>query len=202
MSFLSQLNWRYSTKKFDANKKVSSENLNKILEAIRLTPTSYGMQPYHFYVITNQEKKDAIQAVAWNQQQVGTSSHLIVMCTRNDLIAVKDEYFEALSGGNPEARAGLAGFEEMVAGFIPHASAEWAKKQTYIALGFGIAACAELEIDSSPMEGFDAGAVAKILELPSNLDVAVLLPIGYRADDENPRPKFRFSKEKLFTEIL
>ncbi|MBP7773826.1 NAD(P)H-dependent oxidoreductase [Candidatus Gracilibacteria bacterium] len=201
MSFLSNINWRYSTKKFDATRKVSDTDLEKILEAIRLTPTSFGMQPYHFFIVTNQEKKDAIQAAAWNQQQVGTSSHLIIMLARNDLMTLKDEYFETMSGGNAEIRNSLSGFEEMVTGFLPHASSEWAKKQTYIALGFGIAATAELEIDSSPMEGFDAAAVAKILDIPSNLDVAVMLPIGYRAVDENPRPKFRFSKEQLFTEI-
>jgi nitroreductase len=89
----------------------------------------------------------------------------------------------------------------MVTGFIPHASPEWAKKQVYIAQGFALAACAELQIDSCPMEGFDPAAVAKILEVPSNLDVAVMLPIGYRAVDEHPRPKFRFMKEKVFTEV-
>jgi len=201
MSFLANLEWRYSAKKFDTTKKVSEKDLDTILEAIRLTPTSFGMQPYHFYVITNQAKKDAIQAAAWNQPQVGTSSHLIIMCARNDLMTVKDEYFDSMSHGNPEAREGLAGFEEMVTGFIPHASPEWAKKQTYIALGFALAACAELQIDSSPMEGFDPVAVAKILEAPSNYDVAVFLPIGYRAVDEHPRPKSRFTKEQIFTTI-
>lgn len=201
MSFLANLNWRYSAKKFDTTKKVSDEDFDKITEAIRLTPTSFGMQPYHFYVITNQEKKNEIEAAAYHQPQVGSSSHLIVMCARNDLMTVKDEYFDAMSGGVNEVREQLAGFEQMVTGFIPHASAEWAKKQTYIALGFALAACAELSIDSSPMEGFDPAAVAKILELPSNLDVALLLPIGYRAVDEHPRPKFRFAKEKVFTTI-
>lgn len=201
MSFLSNLEWRYAAKKFDTTKKVSDADLEKITEAIRLTPTSFGMQPYHFYIVTNQEKKDAIQAAAWNQPQVGTSSHLIVMCARNDLIAVKDEYFDAMSGGSAEVRANLKGFEDMVTGFIPHASPEWAKKQVYIAQGFALAACAELQIDSCPMEGFDPAAVAKILEVPSNLDVAVMLPIGYRAALEHPRPKFRFMKEKVFTEV-
>lgn len=196
MSFLSNLEWRYAAKKFDTTKKVSDADLEKITEAIRLTPTSFGMQPYHFYIVTNQEKKDAIQAAAWNQSQVGTSSHLIVMCARNDLLAVKDEYFDAMSGGNAEVRASLKGFEDMVTGFIPHSSPEWAKKQVYIAQGFALAACAELQIDSCPMEGFDAAKVHEILGLPSNLDVAVMLPIGYRAVDEHPRPKFRFTKEK------
>ena len=201
MSFLSQLNWRYATKKFDTTKKVSDENLGKLIEAIRLTPTSFGMQPYHFFIVTNQEKKDAIQAASWHQAQVGTSSHLIVMCARNDLTAVKDEYFDALSGGSEEVRENLSGFEQMVTGFLPNASPEWAKKQVYIAQGFALAACTELEIDSCPMEGFDTAAVKTILELPANLDVAVMIPIGYRAVDESPRPKFRFPKEKLFTNV-
>ncbi len=201
MSFLSNLEWRYAAKKFDTTKKVSDEDMGKILEAIRLTPTSFGMQPYHFYIVTNQEKKDAIQAASWHQPQVGSCSHLIVMCARNDLMAVKDEYFDAMSGGKEEVRTSLSGFEQMVTGFIPNASPEWAKKQVYIAQGFALAACAELQIDSCPMEGFDAAAVAKILEVPSNLDVAVMIPVGYRAVDEHPRPKFRFAKEKVFTTI-
>jgi nitroreductase len=116
-------------------------------------------------------------------------------------MAVKDEYFDAMSGGSNEVREKLTGFEQMVTWFIPHASPEWAKKQVYIAQGFALAACAELQIDSCPMEGFDAAAVAKILDVPSNLDVAVMIPVGYRAVDEHPRPKFRFTKEKLFTEV-
>lgn len=201
MSFLENLNWRYAAKKFDTTKKVSDADLEKILEAIRLTPTSFGMQPYHFYIVTNQEKKDAIQAASWHQPQVGSCSHLIVMCARNDLMTVKDEYFDAMSGGKEEVRTSLSGFEQMVTGFLPNASPEWAKKQVYIAQGFALAACAELQIDSCPMEGFDAAAVAKILEVPSNLDVAVMIPVGYRAVDEHPRPKFRFAKEKVFTTV-
>ena len=201
MSFLSNLEWRYAAKKFDTTKKVSDEDFNKILEAIRLTPTSFGMQPYHFYIVTNQEKKNAIQAASWHQPQVGSCSHLIVMCARNDLMAVKDEYFDAMSGGKEEIRTSLSGFEQMVTGFLPNASPEWAKKQVYIAQGFALAACAELQIDSCPMEGFDTAAVAKIHVVPSNLDVAVMIPVGYRAVDEHPRPKFRFAREKVFTTI-
>lgn len=202
MSFLSQLNWRYAAKKFDSTKKVSSEDLDKILAAIQFAPTSFGMQPFHCIVVTNQETKEAIEAAAYHQSQLSSSSHLIVMCARNDLATVKDEYFEAMSTGDIKIRESLSGFEQMVAGFIPNASPEWSKKQTYIALGFALAACAELEIDSCPMEWFDALSIGKILGLPGNMDVAVLLPIGYRADDEHPRSKFRLPKEKLFTSVV
>lgn len=201
MSFLSNLEWRYATKKFDTSKKVSPENLEKILEAIRMTPTSFGLQAYHFYVVNNPEILEKIQAASYNQPQVGTCSHLIVMCARNDPIQAKDEYFETMSGGNPDIRAKLAGYEQMLMGFMPNSSPEWAKKQVYIAQGFMLAACAELQIDSCPMEGFDSKAVTEILSLPANHDVAVIIPIGYRAADEAIRPKVRFSKEVLFTRI-
>ena len=107
MSFLSHLHWRYATKHFDPTRKVSDADLDKILEAIRMTPTSFGLQPYHFYVVSNQDIKDKIQAASWNQPQIGSSSHLLVFTARTDLMANKDEFFELLSSGNPEIRAHL-----------------------------------------------------------------------------------------------
>lgn len=207
MSFLSNLNWRYATKKFDTSRKVSDADLEKILEAIRLTPTSFGMQPYHAYVITNQEIKEKIQAIAWNQSQVGTSSHLIVFTARTDLAQNKEEYFTLISGGNPEVRAQLKGYEDMVDGFVagkptPESVLPWSAKQAYIAQGFALAAAAELEIDSCAMEGFDPVALGEILGLPESQKAVVMLPIGYRDPEESPRPKSRFSKEALFTTIV
>jgi nitroreductase / dihydropteridine reductase len=206
MSFLSQLNWRYATKKFDTNRHVSDANLDQIVEAIRLTPTSFGMMPYHFYIVTNPEIKSQIQTIAWNQPQITTCSHLIVFAARTDLPTVTNEYFTLMSGGNAEARAGLKGYEDMVSGFAnskDEASAlAWAAKQAYIAHGFALAACAELEIDSCAMEGFDPAALGDILKLPANQKAVVLLPIGYRAEGEAPRgPKVRFAREDMFTEV-
>lgn len=206
MSFLANLNWRYATKKFDTTKKVSDTDLEKIIEAIRLTPTSFGLQPYHFYIVTNQEIKDKIQAVAWNQPQVGTSSHLLVFTARTNLAVNKEEFFSLLSGGNPEVRAILKGYEDMVDGFVagkptPESVLPWSAKQSYIAQGFALAALAELQIDSCAMEGFDPTAVGEILGLPESQKAVVMLPIGYRDASENPRPKVRFTKEELFTEV-
>ena len=206
MSFLSNLNWRYATKKFDTSRKISDTDLEKVLEAIRLTPTSFGLQPYHFYVITNQEIKDKIQAAAWNQPQVGTSSHLLVFTARTDLMQNKEEYFTLMSGGNPEIRAALKEFEDMMNGFIegksnPSDILAWTAKQAYIAQGFALAALAELEIDSCAMEGFDPVGVGELLGLPDNQKALVMLPIGYRDASESPRPKVRFAKEELFTEV-
>jgi nitroreductase len=207
MSFLSQLSWRYATKKFDTSRKVSEGDLEKILEAIRMTPTSFGMQPYHFYIVSSEEIKNKIQAAAWNQPQIGTSSHLIVFTARTDLPKLKEEFFTLLSWGNPEVRAMLKGYEDMVGGFVEGKTdlkdiLAWSSKQAYIAQGFALAAAAELQIDSCPMEGFDPGAVGEILGLPESQKAVVMLPIGYRASDEAPRPKARFSKESLFTRVV
>jgi nitroreductase len=206
MSFLSQLNWRYATKSFDTTRKVSESDLDTILEAARLAPASAGLQAYHVYVVTNQEIKDKIQAVSWNQAQIGSSSHLLVFVARTDLLHVKEEHFTALSGGNADIRAQLAGYEGMVNGLMGGLEASnsgltWSAKQSYISLGFALAAAAELQVDSCAMEGFDPVAVGEILGLPPTQKAVVMLPIGYRAATETPRPKFRFSRETLFTEV-
>jgi nitroreductase len=181
MSFLSQLDWRYATKNFDKTRKVSDADLDSILEAIRKTPTSFGLQPYHFYVVTNQDIKNQIQAVAWNQPQIGSCSHLIVFAARTDFSANNEEYFSLMSGGNPEVRAQMKGFEDMLTGF-GNAKSEtdyltWASKQVYIAQGFALAAAAELQIDSCAMEGADFAAVGQILGLPATQKALVMLPI-------------------------
>lgn len=114
MSFLTNLDWRYATKKFDTEKVVSDENLEQILNAIHKSPASVGLQAYHIYVVTNQEKKDKIQAVSWNQAQVGSCSHLLVFAARTDLIEAKEAHFQALSGGDAHIRSQLSGYEGMV----------------------------------------------------------------------------------------
>jgi nitroreductase len=206
MNILSALNWRYAAKDFDPTRKVSDTDLAIVLEAMRLTPTSFGMQPYHFYVVTNQDIKNQIQSHAWNQPQVGSSSHLLVFTARTDLMQLKEEFFTLLSGGDSEVRAKLQGYEGMVNSFIegksdPRDVLAWAAKQTYIAQGFALAALAELQIDSCPMEGFDPHAVGEILGLPENQKAVLLLPIGYRKEGDGPRTpeKVRFAPEALFT---
>ncbi|MFZ4648083.1 MAG: NAD(P)H-dependent oxidoreductase [Patescibacteria group bacterium] len=201
MSFIDNLEWRYATKKFDSQKKVSTENLNKILEAVRLAPTSYGLQPFRLEVIENKpentSKLSELKAAAWDQAQIDSCSHLLVFCARTDFPEAIDEFFTMLSGGDQEKREKLAGYEDLVKGSLPRMTVEWSKKQTYITLGFALAATAELQIDSCPMEGFDHEQFAKILKIANNLEVSVVLPIGYRAESENVRPKARFSKETL-----
>ena len=98
MSFLTNLEWRYATKKFDTTKKVSDDDFDTILKAIRLTPTSTNVQPYHFYVIQNPAMREEIKAAAWNQDQITTSSHLLVFAARTDIEQNKEDVMQLSSG--------------------------------------------------------------------------------------------------------
>ena len=197
MSFLTQLNWRYATKKFDTEKKISDEQLQKIQDAIKMAPSSFGLQPVHVLVITNPELREQLKAASWGQGQVVDASHLFVFCARTDLLARTNTFFDAISGGSAEARAGLKGYEEMVTNTVsalsPERAQQWTARQAYIALGFAMAACAELEIDSCPMEGFDPAQYHSILNLPEDMQAVLVLPVGFRHADDIIRPKFRFN---------
>lgn len=200
-SFLSQLNWRFATKEFDPSRFVSESELQKILEAIRLTPTSQGLQLFHVVVVGDQELKKQLAMVARNQEQVSQASHVLVFCNRLDGEARVPNYLQSLREvGVAEER--LSKIEASVRASLAKRQGqvywEWVSRQTYIALGFALAACAELGIDSCPMEGFEPDEVDKVLNLPPHLKSVLLMPIGYRAKEPS-RPKVRYSVAEQFT---
>lgn len=201
-SFLSQLEWRHATKGFDSTKKLNESDLKKALDSIRMAPTSFGLQPFHVEVIKNDDIKQKLQPHAWHQKQIATCSHLLVFVAHNDIEKRIDDYLTLLSGGNVDARAKLKDYEGMMKGSFAGKSADekktWAQKQAYIALGFALAACAELNIDSCPMEGFVPGEFDKLLNLKSNEFASVLLTLGYRDPAVPNMPKVRFSEKELF----
>ena len=203
-TFLSNLDWRFATKKFDVSKKVSDADISKILEAIQKAPTSFGLQPFHVYMIKNPAVREKMLPLSYNQGQIIEASHLLVFCARTDASARIDSMIEKLSGGSEEAKTGLKGYSDMMHGSVNSKSDEqlsaWTARQAYVALGFGLAACAELGIDSCPMEGFDGNGIDTLLELPSHLKSLAYLAIGYRAEDPT-HPKFRFDQEDLFTTV-
>jgi nitroreductase/dihydropteridine reductase len=204
MSFLNNLNWRYATKQY-SGQKVADADLEKIVEAIRFAPSSSGTQPYHV-IVASGEMKDALITSSGQVAKLA-ASHLFVFCTRTDFptrgekqIAITAE----TQGVDPESLGGLkktvwSTFE----GKDPEQFRAWAARQTCIALGFGLAACAELKIDASPMEGFKPEEFHSILKLPDYIQPVALMGIGYR-DPEDPaqpsrRTKMRFPKDDLFT---
>lgn len=203
MSFIDKLNWRYATKKFDATKPVAQADADKIMEAIRMAPTSFGFQPFHVQVVESKEIREELKKVAWNQPQFTDASLLLVFSVRNDLVKRVDEYLDVMSGADATQRAALKPYEDMMKGAVSaknEADAKaWAAKQTYIALGFALSAALELDLDSCPMEGFDPEAFKKILALPENLYPVVTLAVGYRSSEDVIKPKVRFPKEELFS---
>ena len=202
MSFLSQLNWRHATKLFDNTQKISDENLAQLKDAIQMTPSSFGLEPFHVKIITDLDLKNKIQEISWNQPQISTSSHLLVFCARTDAQARINKYFEIASGGSDEIQKKMAGYKQMMeGGLLSKSPAEirlWAENQTHIALGFAMAACAELEIDSCAIGGCDFKKLDELLDLPDDLKSCVMLPIGIRAA-EPTHPKVRYEENDLFS---
>jgi nitroreductase/dihydropteridine reductase len=207
MSFLDNLQWRFATKEFDENKKVNSEDLEKIAEAIRLAPTSYGLQPFHVYVVANEKIKTSLKLKSFLQKQIDTSSHLLIFCAitkKSNLYQRIDDYVTLIESNNTANQSNLDPLRLRLKNIIKAMSQEeldtWTQKQSYLPLGFALAACAELKIDSCPLEGFEKKSIDKILELPSGLKSTVILAMGYRKEEPKLK-KIRFSKKDLFTEL-
>lgn len=205
MTFLDNLKWRYAVKAFDSERKVSAEDMDKILESVHLAPTSFGLQPFHVIDIEDEDLQAKIREVGFNQSQMTDASHLLVFCARTDMGKRIDEYMEILSGGDAEKREKMKEMEGMIKGATEGMDEihleEWAKRQTYIALGFALAAAAELKIDSCPMEGFIPPKVDELLGLPAHMKSVVMIAVGYRSED--PRhPKVRFEKDELIQKKL
>jgi nitroreductase len=190
MNLLDNLNWRYATKQFDPTKKVSKSDLELIKEAISLTATSYGLQSFKVLIVENQEIKEQLLPASWGQAQINQAPQLLVFCSYNEVTNGDIDAFLKLKsdvqGIELENLKGYGDFMKSTIGsFPPEATQSWTKKQTYIALGNAMAACAELKIDSCPMEGFDAEKYNEILGLnDQGLTAALVLPIGYRSEDD------------------
>ena len=211
MSLLQNLTWRYATKKMDPSKKVEQDKLDRILEAVRLTPTSSGLQPYQVLVITNQEIKEKIKAMSWDQSQVADCSHLLVFAAWDDYtderINGSFDFTIAERGAGTNERT-EAYRNNMLANYPPRGpevNFQHTARQTYIALGFALVAAAEEGVDATPMEGFDPVAVDELLGLRAKgLRSVTLLPLGYR-DAANdwllPLKKVRRTRDNFIIEI-
>jgi nitroreductase/dihydropteridine reductase len=201
-TFLSRLEWRHATKAFAPAKPVSDAQLEKILQAIRMAPTSYGLQPFHIEVIKDQSLKEKLAPHAYNQRQITTCTALLVFVAATNIEKRIDQYFTAMTGGNADARGAMKDYEGMMRGTFKGKTEDemknWTAKQAYIALGFGLAACAELEIDSCPMEGFNPVEFDQALGLSKGHYSSVVLTVGYRDPAVPAMPKFRFPDADLF----
>jgi nitroreductase len=206
MSINQHLNWRYATKRYNGES-IPESSLNDILESIRLTPTSLGIQPFHVFVIENKELRTQLKPALNNQPQSTESSHLLVFASWKSVSETKvDDYMALIAETRGVTIESLKGFRSMILGFLSKQSPEnielWASKQIYIALGTAMVSAASQQIDATPMEGFSATAVNEILELDKlDLNASVILALGYRDQNNDPLAsanKVRRSVHKLF----
>jgi nitroreductase / dihydropteridine reductase len=203
MSFLDSLHWRYATKKFNETK-VPANALAHVLESVRFAPSSFGIQPYHVVVVEDAALKEQINKhTFWDQQQIATCSHLLVFCVDIDLAERAREYVTLATAAGRTDVTSDPDFDYAVeaAAFGNKMGPEWAAKQAYLALGFALAACAELRIDSCPMEAAHLEKIKGLLDLPTRYEPKVLLPIGYRSpeDAHASDAKVRFDESGLFS---
>jgi len=209
MELLDKLNWRYATKAM-TGQKIPQEKIDNIIEAISLAPTSSGLQPFEVYVITNQEVKDKIKPIAWNQSVVSDCSHLLVFAAWDTYTIERiNKMFDLVNEIRGFKNEGWENYRQMLLKGYPPRDPEvnfnHAAKQAYIAFSQAITAAAFEKVDATPMEGFDANAVDEILNLrEKGLRSCVLLPLGYR-DTENDwlvsLKKVRKHREDLITEV-
>ncbi len=210
MKLIEALEWRYAVKKFDPLKKISENDLQQILKAAHLAPSSSGLQPYEIFVITNQELKQELVPFSMNQQQIADCSHLLVF-------AAWDTYTEARIDAIYNRTTDERGLERgrfntytdslkaMYLNRDDKDNFDHTARQVYISFGMALAAAAELKVDATPMEGFDVDAYDRILDLKSKgLKSVVVVPLGYRDSSGDwlvNMKKVRQPEEQFFHEI-
>lgn len=205
---LGQLRWRYATKKFDPTRKISDTHWKTLEEAVTLAPSSYGFQPWKFFVVTNSEIRRQLQQVSWNQPQIVDASHLVIFASKQNAgVRDVDRYLDRIAQVRQVPRESLDGFKQMLLGSMNRPGGEvdaWCTRQVYIALGVFLSASAMLGIDACPMEGFEAEKYDQILSLPARgYNARVLAAAGYRAENDRAAqtPKVRFPVDEVIERI-
>ena len=207
---IQDLNWRYATKKFNSDKKISPQDLDTIKTGLQLSASSYGLQLYKFFIVEDPAVRAQLQKASWGQSQIAEASHLIVMAARTEVVNHDiDHFLELVSetrGAPMEALAGYGSFmkSKVVEGMPLEHQAAWTARQTYIALGNLLNIAAHLKIDSTPIEGFEPAQYDEILGLAAKgYTATVVCTLGYRSDEDDTAkaPKVRKPQSQLFEVI-
>lgn len=188
---LENLHWRYATKKFDPTKKIPDSVWKTLEQSLVLSPSSFGLQPWKFFVVKSPEIRNQLLEHSWGQKQVVDASHLVVLAIKKDVDSEDvDRYIARMAEVRDVPQDSLQGLADMVKGYLqnppyPLNVNEWAARQTYIALGFYLTCAAMLGIDTCPMEGFVPAKYDEVLGLDKRgYHAVVVCPAGYRADDD------------------
>jgi nitroreductase len=206
---IEKLNWRYATKAFDTNKKLSNEQVHMLKESLRLAPSSVGMQPWKFIEVKDPEVREKIKELGWGQAQFTDASNLFILCAKTDLGELHiDTHIHKTAKTHGVEVAHLSGYKSMMMNTIEHLTPEqrigWSERQLYIAMGMLLTTAAMNDIDACPMEGFDRNAVDDLLGLREKGITAVgMCAVGFRKEDDAAakRPKVRFDEEEVFITI-
>lgn len=190
MESVKALRWRYATKKFDSEKLLTAEKIEVLKRAFNLTATSYGLQPLKLLVVQNKELQQKLMEASYNQKQVGTASHVLVIGIEKEIgKSFIEKYFKYVKDIRNTPDDILNPFRDYLIGDFQKKPIEeirtWATHQAYLVLGTLLTVCAVEEIDSCPMEGFEPEKYDEILGLDKfNLQSVLVLPVGYRAQDD------------------
>jgi nitroreductase len=203
---IDSLKWRYATKQFDAAKVVSESDIQTLQQAVNLSATSYGLQPFRVVLVTDPKVKEQLKAASFNQSQLTESSHVFVFA---NMLEVSDDYVDnfikllAATRGIP--LDAVQGYADYIKGSLKGKDAatiqDWTRRQAYIALGTLLATAGELKVDTCPMEGFEPEKVNKILGLKEQgLSACVIATVGYRSEEDKTQhaAKVRLPIEELF----
>ncbi len=209
MDIIKKLSWRYAVQKFDPTKKVSDKDFDVLIEALRLSPSSFGLQPWKFVVVKDPAIRQKLHEAAYNQSKVIDASHFIVLCSMENITPeLADRYVESVAKARNVSMESLAALLKSRRGFIEGSTKEelstWASNQVFIALGVLLTTAAAMNIDAGPMGGFDDEKFDEILGLKElGLKSRVACAIGYRAADDHAanHPKARFDKPEVVIEI-
>ncbi|GAA3508434.1 NAD(P)H-dependent oxidoreductase [Aquimarina addita] len=190
MEIIESLKWRYATKKFNTTKILPKEKIDLLIEAFNLTATSYGLQPLKLVIIKDKSKQADLTPHSWNQQQIADASHILVICIETTIdTAYIDKHFDTIKSIRNTPDEILKPFKDQLINSFkekhPEEISNWATKQAYLAMGNLLTVCATEKIDACPMEGFIPEKYDEILNLHElGLTSVLVLPIGYRADDD------------------
>jgi nitroreductase len=207
---LNQLRWRYATKQFDPRRRISAEDWSALEQSLVLTPSSFGLQPWQFIVVTDQQTKEKLVPASWHQRQIADASHVVVFAIKKDLDAADVErYIARIAETRNVPPDSLQGFKDVLLGFLAQPSDKfdvngWASRQVYIALGNFLNTAALIGVDTCPMEGIDPAQYDEILGLSSKgYKTVVVAAAGYRAPSDKyaTLPKVRYNADEVITHI-
>lgn len=203
-----QLQWRYATKRFDATRKIPATDWQALEQALVLSPSSYGLQPWKFFVVTDPAIKDQLPAISWRQNQPRDCSHLVVMTLKRDPgLSDVDRLISRTAAVRGVSTDSLESFRKMMLGTLATATFdlhEWAAKQVYLALGQFMCAAAMMGIDTCPMEGIEPDKYDELLRIPAHgYATCVVCAAGYRSPDDKyaSAAKVRYPVEEVVVRI-